>query len=1218
MKKILYSFFLLSCISFTTTAQPTCINWQHSFGGSSDDELGCIQKTSDGGYISAGYSRSADGDITGNHGLYDYWVIKHDNAGNMEWQRSFGGAVSDYGFTIRQTNNGGYIVGGTGRNPNDSMETGNHGDGDFWILKLDGTGNIEWQKSYGGSNYDAAYSIQQTSDNGFIITGYSASTDGDVTGNHGGGDCWVIKTDGLGNIEWQRSLGGTAEDWGASVFQMADGYMIGGGTNSTDGDVTGNHGDYDYWVIKLDLNGNLQWQKALGGSVWDNLITFIPTSDGGSLAAGYVYSNDGNITGFHQSDSSDTWLVKLDAAGNIQWQKCYGGTADDWANSIQETADHGFIVAGVTNSYNGDLLNYPTHSGSSDAWIMQVDNLGNIVWQRVMGGSGDDGASYILQDADAFVAGGYTNSTDGDVLAIDHHGDFDYWVLKLPHPTSSTTTIDICAGQLPYSWNGSVFNSAGTYLVHLTNTAGCDSSATLNLQLKVFSKGTILGPANSCAFTGPLGGDATYSVINSVGATGYNWNVPPGAAIMSGQGTSTINVHYLPLYVAGIITVYVVDPCASFLLRENNATATCVTCRTTDSTPKISGTPPPPPSSPSGAYNASVNVNTGVAVRYTAPVAPAGSPTLTYLWTVPAHARIISHSRNGNTTNSSNPSSSIPESEIDVVFDSLYTTSVFKVKAVSGCGASTDRSFTIIATVPANPGAITGPVNSCLYYTSPATYTIRKVANANSYIWLAPPGATVTHLPLISPENDTMIFVTYSANTPDNTPLTVRASNGVGPSVGASSLTIKRISPSMPGVINGVTDVCQFMAGTYNPVGTALQYVIAKAPNATSYIWKVPTGTVVTHPGGAGTVNDTIIQLIFFDSNFIKDTISVAAQNGCFISAPRIKLVSRTLPPTPGTITGPVDACPYAFNGTEATYSIRKVLGTAPASSYEWSVSDPINSHIYTHIGVPGFDDTAITVHFDAAYTTGSVSVKAIRNCGASANKTLLVTKKAPATPTISGNAFPCPLSTDMYSANSVTGNSYIWTVPATVGTYQVMGDNAALLVITFKSTFVSGTISVKAVSVCGTSIVKTFLLKKCTTGTRSVVADPVVTNSNTVTSPVILPVKTDPVPAVKTVKSMTVKQGVVSQSERWDIIVYPNPSKGDFNIAVKNTSSKLKEDAVISITNEFGQVVYNNTIKDCFSGKDLKIKNNFTSGIYIINCIIDGEKISKKLVIDR
>ncbi|MDR2458041.1 MAG: hypothetical protein LBD41_06140, partial [Clostridiales Family XIII bacterium] len=197
-------------------------------------------------------------------------VVKAQNsAPNIEWQKSLGGSQYDSAFFIQQTSDGGFIIAGTGTS-NDCDVTGNHGDDEYWIVKLDSLGTIQWQKSLNGSFGNYANSIQLTSDGGYIIAVYSNSNDGDVTGNHGSYDYSIVKLNSLGTIQWQKSLGGSNHDSANSIQQTSDGgFIIAGQSESNDGDVTGNHGSQDYWIVKLDSLGTIQWQKSLGGSEYD-------------------------------------------------------------------------------------------------------------------------------------------------------------------------------------------------------------------------------------------------------------------------------------------------------------------------------------------------------------------------------------------------------------------------------------------------------------------------------------------------------------------------------------------------------------------------------------------------------------------------------------------------------------------------------------------------------------------------------------------------------------------------------------------------------------------------------------------------------------------------------------------------------------------------------------------------------------------------------------
>ena len=295
-------------------AQPA-LEWQHPLGGTGDEEANAIQQTTDGGYIMAGWTGSNDGDVTGNHGgsLYgDAWVVKLDGSGISQWQHALGGTGDDVASAIQQTTDGGYIMAGWSGSY-DGDVSGNHGGGDAWVIKLDGNGTLQWQRALGGTDIDAAVSVQQTTDGGYIMAGITGSNDGDVSGNHGGTvhqDAWLVKLGGTGNIQWQHALGGTYIDVAGSVQQTTDGgYIIAGGTGSNDGDVSGGHGGWDAWVVNLDNIGSLQWQHALGGTGSDWAYGIQQTTDGGYIMAGYTSSNDGDVSGNHGSD--DAWIVKL-------------------------------------------------------------------------------------------------------------------------------------------------------------------------------------------------------------------------------------------------------------------------------------------------------------------------------------------------------------------------------------------------------------------------------------------------------------------------------------------------------------------------------------------------------------------------------------------------------------------------------------------------------------------------------------------------------------------------------------------------------------------------------------------------------------------------------------------------------------------------------------------------------------------------------------------
>ncbi len=346
------------------------IQWQRALGGTAAENLLSIQPTADGGYIASGYTFSNNGDVSGYHGGNepDAWVVKLSSTGAVQWQKVIGGSTGcDFANVILSTPDGGYIIAGH-TDSHDGDVTATAGERDVWIVKLSSSGAIQWQKPIGGADNDYVYSFQSTTDGGYILAGYTYSNNGDVSGNHGDADAWIVKLSSSGAIQWQKTLGGSSEEIARSIQPTADGgYIVAGSAKSNNGDVSGNHGDADAWIVKLSSSGAIQWQKSLGGSNEEIARSIQPTADGGYIVAGSAKSNNGDVSGNH--GNQDAWIVKLSNNGTFQWQKSLGGTANDFANSIQRTTDGGYIVAGQAISNNGDVSG---NHGATDAWVIKL------------------------------------------------------------------------------------------------------------------------------------------------------------------------------------------------------------------------------------------------------------------------------------------------------------------------------------------------------------------------------------------------------------------------------------------------------------------------------------------------------------------------------------------------------------------------------------------------------------------------------------------------------------------------------------------------------------------------------------------------------------------------------------------------------------------------------------------------------------------------------
>lgn len=468
-KTVQYTAFLLiiTCAAFRGQAQAPAILWQKALGGSAYDVAYDVKPTRDGGYIMVGYTTSDDGDVSGGKGNYDYWIVKVNSGGSIQWQKTYGGSIDDYATAVQQTADGGYIVTGHTRSF-DGDVTGYRNSYDYWVIKLNSNGALQWQKALGGASSDVSYAIQQTADGGYIVAGFSYSADGDITGNRGNSDYWVVKLSSTGGIQWQRSLGGSEEDRAFSVQQTTDGgYIVAGSSRSNNGDVTGNQGNMDYWVVKLDAAGTLQWQRSLGGAAGETANAVRQTTDGGYIVAGYTESTGGDVTG--NKGLSDYWVVKLNNSGGLLWQKTYGGRQADVARSVKQTTDGGYILAGYSTSDNGDIT---TPRGNLDYWVVKINSGGTLQWQKSMGGHLTDDPITVEPTADGgYIVAGMTESPGGDVSG--NHGWYEAWLVKLaPDPVLpvvfSGVRASVSGEQLRVDWKTAGEQNCSHYKIEVS------------------------------------------------------------------------------------------------------------------------------------------------------------------------------------------------------------------------------------------------------------------------------------------------------------------------------------------------------------------------------------------------------------------------------------------------------------------------------------------------------------------------------------------------------------------------------------------------------------------------------------------------------------------------------------------------------------------------------------------------------------------------------
>jgi len=462
--------FALALGIFTAFSQDPAIIWQNTIGGSDGDFSTVFEATSDGGYILGGYSSSnISGDKTENsNGALDIWIVKIDGSGNIMWQNTIGGAGDDFLISLEQTSDGGYIVGaGSDSNISGDKTENSRGGLDYWILKLNASGNILWQKTYGGAQPEFDLYIVETADGGYFAGGYS---DSDISGDktdptNGQRDYWALKLDENGNIVWQNSIGGSLVDRPQAAFQTTDGgFIMAGFSNSPiSGDKTEeSKGGNDYWVVKLDATGNVQWENTIGGNDSDVLRDVIQTLDNGYLLGGYSKSNISGDKSENSQGDFDFWMLKLNSSGIIIWQNTIGGSAIDYPRDIKQLADNTYMIGGWSNSnISGDKTE--NSNGGYDYWLVRLNTAGGIISQNSIGGSADESGSYIIENADGTFA--MFCSSDSNISgdkSENSKGLDDYWVFKTtsailgisknnfgaklsayPNPTSGIFTINL-------------------------------------------------------------------------------------------------------------------------------------------------------------------------------------------------------------------------------------------------------------------------------------------------------------------------------------------------------------------------------------------------------------------------------------------------------------------------------------------------------------------------------------------------------------------------------------------------------------------------------------------------------------------------------------------------------------------------------------------------------------------------------------------------------
>ena len=346
------------------------------YGGSEDDYAQQMNRCLDGGYMLCGSPFSVNGNVTNNHGGCDYWLIKTDENANLQWQKCFGGSCNDGLGGLTVTSDSGFLCGGYTCST-DGDVTGNHGADDFWVIKVDKYGNLKWEKCLGGSSTDWGMCAVETPDGGVICGGWTGSTDGDVNcQHHSEVDAWMVKLDSSRNIDWQKCFGGSGDDVIQQIIPLDDGsYLFLGSTSSHDGDITDQHGAGDFWVGKADHWGNLLWNHCYGGTAYDDPLFIKQLSDGNYIVGGGTKSNDGDVSGNHSFNGYlDMWIIKISPDGVLIWQQCFGGHMHEIMQDAIELPGKRLLLIGstFTSDNSGDVQCVHHGAGTYDNWLIMV------------------------------------------------------------------------------------------------------------------------------------------------------------------------------------------------------------------------------------------------------------------------------------------------------------------------------------------------------------------------------------------------------------------------------------------------------------------------------------------------------------------------------------------------------------------------------------------------------------------------------------------------------------------------------------------------------------------------------------------------------------------------------------------------------------------------------------------------------------------------------
>ncbi|MBC8489253.1 MAG: T9SS type A sorting domain-containing protein [Bacteroidetes bacterium] len=489
--------FILFIFHLSFSQSNMSIQWQGCYGGSEKDVAYDICEYQANGYLISGKTGSQDGDVSFLHGNKDIWLARIDSIGNILWERSYGGSSYDMEGKIIQATDGNFYICGAVSSYDGDVQSGNHGDYDVWVVKIDQDGEIIWEKCYGGSGREDFTNIKLLNNGNLLISCSSTSDDGDLPAHYHAYDAWLFVISPYGEILKSAVFGNELHNNVYDAIETQDGgFFFTCGASSTEGMVEGTYhgGMLDIWVVKLDNNMNIEWQKLYGGSDFDSGSRGIIELLDGYIFLGVTNSNDQDVSGFHGGEGEDIWAVRIDTEGNIIWQRCLGGGDWEFTGDLHQTDDGGFIIFGSTLSHGGDVSGNNSWSGNSDIWIVKLSTEGELLWQECFGGYGNEGIIWgtIKKSDNNWVVAGWADNNSYDVSCNLHGYKEDYWVFEIedtstniintqttdnaikvyPNPATDYVVFEFSSSVISNCWAGQSVSVRNPPAIQITNIFG--------------------------------------------------------------------------------------------------------------------------------------------------------------------------------------------------------------------------------------------------------------------------------------------------------------------------------------------------------------------------------------------------------------------------------------------------------------------------------------------------------------------------------------------------------------------------------------------------------------------------------------------------------------------------------------------------------------------------------------------------------------------------